>query len=70
MPKRWTGDVFPHNLDLNQFYKQHSQSLNLNASTVNLKEEVKNFLREYVEEFGKDTELILAEIAKFNFEWI
>ena len=51
-------------LDFNQFYKRHSKTLNLNPFTANLKEEVRNFLREYVEEFDKDTEQILDEIVE------
>ena len=50
-------------LDFNQFYKRHAETLNLDLFTPNLKEEVRNFLREYVEEFDKDTEQILTEIV-------
>ena len=51
-------------LDFNQFYKRHAKTLNLNPFTANLKEEVRNFLREYVEEFDKDTEQILTAIVE------
>ena len=54
-------------LDFNQFYKRHAKTLNLNPFTPNLKEEVRNFLREYVEEFDKDTEQILTEIVELPF---
>ena len=53
--------------DVNKFYKCHANTLSLNPFTPNLKEEVRNFLREYVEEFDKDTEQILTEIIQLPF---
>ena len=66
--KRWTvkrklnnntlkyEKVFVLETDLELFYKQLAKCLKLNPLTPNLKEEVSNFLREFVEEFERDTE--------------
>ena len=66
--KRWTQipkfntrtlkfeEVFVLETDLELFYKQLAKCLNLNPLTPNLKEEVRDFLREFVEEFERDTE--------------
>ena len=80
--KRWTvkrklnnntlkyEKVFVLETDLELFYKQLAKCLKLNPLTPNLKEEVSNFLREFVEEFDKDTEQILAAIVELPFEKI
>ena len=65
---RWTGEKFSLNLDLMDFYKTQAKSLNLSDPLANLKDEVSSFLREYVEEFDKDTELILAEIVELPLD--
>ena len=53
--------------DVNKFYKGHAKTLKLNPFASNFKEEVRYFLREYVEEFDKDTEQILADIDQLLF---
>ena len=45
-----------------------AKALNLNEFTPNLSEELSDFLREYVEEFDKDTEQILAIIYELPFK--
>ena len=45
-----------------------AKALNLNEFTPNLNEEFSNFLRDYVEEFDKDTEKILAQIFELPFK--
>ena len=47
-----------------------AKALNLNEFTPNLSEELSDFLREYVEEFDKDTEQILAIIFELPFKQI